>query len=245
MFRNLSQATQANQQPQQPVQTATNAPATVQPQPGQGSPANSMELPASQTQQAEVSPLAEFEKLWETDPNAPTQKFDPTTLFNLDQAKMDAALQQVDFTSGIKPEELQAVVSGGEGAVQALAGLLNKVGRQALAANTKVGANMIQAALGKVDGGLDSRIQNQVKLSQVQSSLMQDNPALSSPAVAPLVELMKQQFTAKYPTASPQEIAQLAIRYVSEVGNAFAGKPASQESSDSGGEIDWGKYISS
>lgn len=241
MFRTLS----GNQAAQQPVQTATNAPATAQTQPGQNPPANSLELPASQQQaQTQVSPLDEFQKLWENDPNTANQKFDPNSLFSIDQSKMDQALASVDFTSGIKQEDLQAVVAGGEGAVAALANLLNGVGRQVLAANTKVGANMIQSAVGKVDSGLDQRINGQVRLSQVHTQLTQDNPALSSPAVAPLVELMKQQFTTKYPTASPQEIAQLTTRYFTEVGNAFTGKPNADSPESGGGETDWAKYIS-
>lgn len=242
MFKNLggAAAQQQQQQQQQPVQTPQNNPAGVTPQPGQQPPQNGFQAPEGNK---EVSPLDAFNELWKNDPNQNAEQFNPSNLFQLDPAKINQALQQVDFTKSIAPDELQAVAAGGEAAVAALANILNKASRETMGAATTATAKMIEAAMTKAQGSLDSTIKNQVKMQQVSSQLLDNNPALAHPAVAPVVELMKQQFTQKFPNATPQEIANMAKQYVSDMAGAFAGKPTQTEDASTNKEPDWNAFF--
>lgn len=243
MFGRQKATEQAAQQQQQAPHTTQNNPASAAPQPGQGPAPKTFEAPAGQPAK-EVSPLDQFEGLWKNEPQNNGQEFDPSKLFSMDPAKMQEALGQVDFTKGISQEEMQAIQQGGEGAMAALASMLNKVSRETMQASMSVNAKMVEKAMTQAQGSINGLVDRQVKLHSVSSQLQEQNANVNHPAVAPMFNLLKTQLTAQYPTASAQEIATMATEYVTNMAAAVTGKKPEADTAPTSG-VDWGAFYNS
>lgn len=223
------------QQPAAPAPAATQAPV-------QGTqPAAAPEAPA-----APANPLDEFKNLWEApkegDPTPPN--FDPTKLFQIDPAKIQAAVGQMDFTQSVTPDLLQQVTAGGEGAVQALAKVMNTVAQTAFAQSMLGASKLVETAMVKANDSLDARMKEGIRQQQISTQIRETNPALNHPAAQPLVAALEAQFTQKYPTASPTEITKMAQDYLVKFASVANPSSPSQQQTTPPGE-DWEKFFMS
>ena len=232
------------------------APATAaQPQAPQGANGTVQQPADPQMQQPPVAatevnkpdPMDTFKDLW-----APAVKvegdeedFNPSEIFKIDPESMQAALGKINFAEGVVTQEaLEAVTAGGPGAVQALMGMLNGTGAKAMQMSTMAAAKMVENAMTKASQSMDKKISSGVKLNQVSSAMQELNPALSHPAAAPMVNALKQQFTAKHPTATPTEITTMISSYLDNFAGIAAGKKEEPASTTPAG-TDWAQYFSS
>jgi hypothetical protein len=169
------------------------------------------------------SPFAEFEKLWEpvTGPDGKPVVVTNDPLYTVDNNKVLEAARKTDFKSFVTQEHIAAMQKGGSEAVAAMLDAMQAMSQatyaNAAVAATKIAEQGITKALSQAEGRLPGLIRNQ----QVSESLIQNNPALKNPAVAPLVEMARNQFIQKNPTATPAEIQESVNRYFMEVSNAF------------------------
>lgn len=243
------------------AQDAPAAPATGQQ--GQQAPAgNTGAAPAGETGAEQettgngenVSPLDSFSDLWETAKDAEgneiasSENFDPSKMFNIDPAKMQEAVSQMDFSQAIPAETFQQIQEGGEGAQQAFANAMNLVARQAFSQSMMGSAKLVEQAMSKANQSLDSRIDARTRQSQVSSTVRDSNPAFKHPAAAPMISMLEQQFTAKHPNASPQEISQMATDYFAKFADSMAGGNGGKGngSNDKGdGGLDWDSWLQS
>lgn len=188
--------------------------------------------------------LEKFNDLWK----APVKKegepaeFNPNAIFDLDPAKMAAAIGQINFAEVVSKDDLAAIASGGEGAMEVFMKALNGTAAKTMTMATTASAKMIEQALSQASGAMDNKINQQVKLNQVNSQMQEINPALSSPAAAPLVSALKTQFTAQFPTSSSKEIAEMVNEYLVNFADLAAGKKPDPEVTASK-STDWGKYL--
>lgn len=211
---NASAASTPTTQPQTPTTPGQPAQQVTQPAtPGNNQPA------------APESPLDQYTKLWDntdtpTPPNA-------SQLFNIDQGKLVEAVKQMNFTPQISADTLQAIQQGGDAAVQAFAASLNQTAQATYAQSVLAATKIVEQALDKAQKSYDQRIPQIVKQFQVSDNLRTENPALSNPAVQPLITAMEQQFTQKFPNASASEITTMAKNYIATVADVF--KPQQQQ----------------
>lgn len=189
--------------------------------------------------------LDKFNDLWK----APQKKegdapeFNPSAIFDLDPAKMAAAIGQINFAEVVSKDDLAAIVSGGEGAMDVFMKALNGTAAKTMTMATTASAKMIEQALSQASGAMDSKISQQVKLNQVNSQMQEVNPALSSPAAAPIVNALKVQFTNQFPTSSPKEITDMVNEYLVNFADLAAGKKPDPEVNAGKPTTDWSKYL--
>lgn len=197
----------------------------------------------------EPDPMDAFKDLW-----APVAKvegaeedFNPQAIFNIDPATMQAAIGKINFAEGVVTEQdLQAITAGGPEAMQAFMKALNGTGAKAMQLATTASAKMVEQAMTRASGAMDKKIASGVKLNQVSTAMQELNPALSHPAAAPMVNALKSQFTAKHPTATPNEITAMISSYLDNFAGIAAGKKEEVVDPNAAGkaaETDWDKYF--
>ena len=209
LFDKLMPQQQQPQQPQQPQQ-----------QPQQQQP----QQPQQQPQQPDKSksPLASFDKLWETNDN--TTKKAPS--FALDSKAVSEMSKQLNFADSIKKEQLTAIAEGGEGAIEAMMGLLNQVAQNTFINTTQTTGHLISKALERNNGYIEETIPEHIKRATVSDKLASSNPGFTDPAVAPMLKLVEQQLLTQFPNASAEEITAQAKEYLNGMADVI--KPKEQ-----------------
>lgn len=233
------------QQQAQPSQPG-NFPATQNPA-MQSDPAN-VNAPAAATQAANASGaepqgLDKFNDLW-TPVQSPAGAA-PEPLINVKPEQMMEVAKKIDFTKVMNPEQLQAVAQGGQGAVAAMAQIMNTVAQTVYAQNMNATKAMVEQAVQKTQDQMRSELPQHIKLQTVSESIRGDNPAFNHPAAAPIMGALQQQLTVKYPNASAAEIANLAKDYMSGFANALTPKAQNtqtQAQQQSAGSFDWDSW---
>lgn len=192
----------------------------------------------------EQSPLEQFGKLWETppvDPNAPNQEPAQIT-----PDKIMEAAGKVDFSKVLSQTDLQAIAAGGEGAIQALSGVLNKTMQTSYGHSAVAASKIVEQAVAQAEQRFAAKLPTLINSQTSKSDLVSGNKALSNPAVAPLVEMVHNQFVQKFPNSTPAEIAALTQDYMKTVAGVFnpqSSSPADIEASKKkASEDDWSAY---
>lgn len=207
------------------------------PAPGTG------DVPASipDANKKQESPLDAFSKLWENDPAAAPK---PDEFFNVDPKKLQEAAGQLDFKKIITPDQLKAIGEGGEAAVAAFADAINNVSRATYAQSAFAATKITEQALARAEKKFADQLPSMVKKLNLSESLTQENPALSHPAAAPLLQAIQSQLAVKYPNASTAELQEHAKTYLTAF--ADAANPASKQSQSTDTSKvteDWDKFF--
>lgn len=168
------------------------------------------------------SPLAGFVDLWKTGDSQPLDLSKAVT-FDLDPAKLAEAAKALDFTKAIDPKLAEAALKGD---ANALSAVLQSVSQSSYVQSAALSAKLIEAALAKQADAFKAALPNLVKRATVNENLRggDNSEFLNHPAVAPLVSLLEQQLTEKYPKASAAEITTHARKYMTGLGDILSGK---------------------
>lgn len=165
------------------------------------------------------SPLAEYGKLWEADANAP--KLENSSLvpdLSFDPAKLLEAAKGIDFTK-VMPPELLAKAAANDPA--ALAQVINLAAQAGVAQSAGTTAKLVTEALTKQQKVFEERyFPDKLREASSRAALQVDTLA-SNPAAAPVYEMVRSHLAAKFPTASPEAVANHAKTYMSELGLAI------------------------
>jgi hypothetical protein len=210
--------------------------AATQPTQNTGAP---VAQPAQTTQQVaqpvipatpvDESPLAEFSTLWEPAPADTNAPIEPGSLYaSVDPAKMLAAAKKVNFAQSIPQEVLAKITAGGADAGPALMQVLNEVSQRSYAQATLAASKMIDTAIKQSQDVSNDRLPSLIKKHAVSDSIRQANPALQHPGAAPILQALETQFTAKYPTATVDEIKTLASNYLVQFSKAANPAPVAK-----------------
>lgn len=236
-----------------PGQTPQQAAPTQQPAPGQqgqmqtpADPTMTQQVPATDLP-AHVDPMAKFNELWQPvkkEEGAPAD-FNPSAIFTMDPASIQEAVGKINFAEGITAEQLQSITAGGEDAIKTFASILNSSSAKAMALSTQAAGKMIEKAMTEASGAMDKKINSGVKLNQVNSQLQELNPALNSPAAAPMVQALTSQLTNKFPMSSAAEISGMVTEYMKNFAELAAGKKEPVATDTGAAGTDWDQYMSS
>jgi len=206
--------------------------------------ANPNNVIATQANQV-VSPLAGFEDLFKnapTDPNAPTP-FSADKIFSgYNRDQIAEAVAKQTFVNPTQ-EQMAAIAAGGEGAVTAMVGLMNQMAQQVYLRGIDTSVNLTQRGLSAYDNGAASRIPSQVRSQLTENAVAESNPAFSHPAVAPLVDSMRQTIMTKYPTATPAEVTALTNAYLQGFSNVVSGKADQNPADTVKPAEDWKRFF--
>jgi hypothetical protein len=201
-------------------------------------------IPAAKT--GTESPLDGYKDLWQkadTDkqptPVAPAMKVDP--------AKLSAAANNIDFTKSINADALAKAATGD---AASLALVINQAARAGLQHATAATATIVEAALAQ-QGKMfrENVLPDAIKAATISQSLGAENPVFEHPAVAPVLNLVKEQLQVKFPNASASEIASKAREYVGGMagelvkasGKVITDAPKPAEATQGG--TDWAAYF--
>lgn len=194
---------------------------------------------------AQPDPMDKFKGLWDAPKKvegAP-EEFNPAAIFNLDPESIQKAVGGINFAEGITGDQLAAIQGGGEDAVKVFAQILNQSSAKAMSLSTTAAAKMIEQAMTKATGAMNGQINKQVKLNQVNSQMQELNPALSSPAAAPMVQALTTQFTNQFPMSSAAEISTMVKEYMGNFAALAAGKQEPKVDPVEAAKPDWEKYM--
>lgn len=202
---------------------------------------------ADANKDANASPLAKFEKLWEDTP--PSDKDDQQQNQGLTPQQMMEAASKVDFSRVVDQESLRKIVAGGEEAATALVNLLNKTSQQVYGQSTVVAQKLIERAVGDAETRFASRVPDLVRRQSARESLITENPAFNDPAVSGIVGMVQNQLAAKFPQATSSEIKAMAQEYFAGAAQKLV--PGSGKSSATGGskvkkredDVDWDTWL--
>lgn len=164
-------------------------------------------------------PMLKFETLWEPNKDAEGKVIEdtsnePTTYMpKIDATKFGAMLEKMDFTKNISQEERKAIEAGGEGAVNAMMGVLNKSHRHSFATMMNATNKMVEGAFQGAQEKFMKSIPDHVRDMMVTTELSGSNPLMTNPAFKPTVEGVRKQFQGKYPKANPNEITKAVNAY--------------------------------
>lgn len=157
----------------------------------------------------------DFGKLWdneEVDPNKQSPQ-DEAYLPKIDPAKLQETIGKVDFSKGIKPEQLTAIATGGEGAAAALAQIVNQVGQQSLLTAFTAANKMIESGLKNAEGRFLGKVDPRITDLLSANNLFASNPAAKDPKFAPMVEGVRKQIQQKYPKFNPGQVEAAVNKY--------------------------------
>lgn len=215
------------------------------PTPGMASDPNNVNAPAASTnaQATATTPAPEgldkFNDLWKP---VESPAGDPApSMFNVKPEQLMDAARKIDFTKVMNPQQLQAVAQGGEGAVTAMAQIMNTVAQTVYAQNAHATTKIVEQAVNQAKEAMRSELPQHIKLQNVSESIRTSNPALNHPAAAPIMGALQQQLTLKYPNATAAEISTMATDYLSNFASQFAPKAPQQSKTDAqaAGNFDW------
>lgn len=125
--------------------------------------------------------------------------------------------RQIDFTKGMPQDILEAALKGGPEGAAAMMKAMNFVGQQAFINGSIASARITEAGVRNAGVQMENNLSGAIKRETTSNMLREDNPLFNSPAVQPIVAMLEQQASAKYPTASPQQITEHVRKYFTTV----------------------------
>lgn len=223
-----------------PGQTPNNQPTGTGDATVPGSP--SAQSPAAKKQSD--SPLAEYAELWKNDGKVETP--DIAEQLAMDPTKAQETISKADFTSAI-PAELRArIQAGGEDASTAMLEAINTVSQQVMLKSLLAANELSTRGAKAVLSHQEKTLPGQFRNFTVNQQLSTENPMLSDPAVAPMVDMVKTGLQAKFPDATSAEIAAMTTDYFKTFATSFVpSAPASQPGRapvNSGQDTNWEEY---
>lgn len=181
--------------------------------PGAGATAaNNTTIPPGAGEPAAKTPLADFADIWKTDPNA--KPVNTNVLPNLDVKKIQEAAAKLNFTNNIPAELTARVKAGGEDGMAAMMEAVNIAAQNGFTVSTQAATRLIEEGAKAQQKTVAQLVAEEIKKQSVNNALQQENPLLSNPAVAPLVETTRNQFLVKYPNATDAQVKEHITNYL-------------------------------
>lgn len=161
--------------------------------------------------QGSKSPLENFDKLWEIDPNKKAPE-SPVPTFNNDPTKMMELAGTANFVNHIDPE-LIARAQKGDGA--ALMDVINKSAQAGFAHSSLATSKIVETALSQLNDKYETTIiPGILKAERTRNVVAEDNPIFTNPAAKPIVDMVRNQMMEKYPTSTPEAIKTMVAEYI-------------------------------
>jgi hypothetical protein len=163
------------------------------------------------------SPLADFEGFWTIDPKK--DGAEPASLadfkFSVDQAKIQQAARGMDFTKVINADVMAAIGKGGPEAQAAMLSAMNTMSQEVMKNAILVSAGIVEGGIKSSGANTERMLPGLVKKTNISNALREDNPLFTSPATAPMLSMLEDQLSRKYPNATAAEITSHARKYLS------------------------------
>lgn len=215
--------------------SVTPAPATSQIATPPAAPADTPVTP--------TAPLDTYKEMWNNDPNYKAPGSDPI-FAPPDPAKLMEAAKTLDFTSMIPSEVMVRIAAGGQDGQDAFQEALRTQGSHIYAQNAHATTEIVKRALDSQEKNLLAKLPGYLKNQGVTAALSELNPALSHPAMKPVVETVQRQLQVKFPNATEKELTQQVSNYFDAMAKIAGGSQAVGVNAANMG-TDWEKFLAS
>lgn len=206
--------------------------------------------------EGDASPLANFKDLWNTPKDKdgkpiPNSEVSLKPNFTIDNAKILAAAQGVDFVAAVQKADPALFDKAAKGDATALASVINQATQLGFAQAMSGTAKIVQDALTTQATTFETKYAPEMlRRHDARTEVRADNAALyENPAVTPIMEMIEARLTTVHPTASAAEIKVLAKSYITDLGGLIvtsSGKVVSDKpavSDTPNASYDWEKYF--
>lgn len=190
------------------------------------------------TDQTPANPLDVYAKLFQDAANGtpsapPALRISPDVLNNV--------TQNMNFTDGIDPELMQKATNGD---AKAMIDIIQAVGRNSYRAAMDHGTALTDTFINQRQGFDNTRVAAGVRQQLTQAELA-NTPNYNHPVVKAELNRVAAQFARANPDMSPAEVAKTAQEYINNLSLALNPQKPDTQNSESTGELDWSKYLSS
>jgi hypothetical protein len=175
------------------------------------------------------TPLDNYKDLFKIDPTVKNPNDLPEQFISYDSDKLTQQINGMNLLQGDNVAELAQNALKGD--PQALIQLVNSAATSAFLQSAKLSAKVSDEA---VRGGMQYMRQvvpSQVRESSASQELLELNPALSHPAIAPVVASVHSSMVSKYPDASPKQLASMINDYFNAINQISKPNQAPQQNS--------------
>jgi hypothetical protein len=232
---NQQQQQQPTNQQNQPGNTPNNG-ATLPQNQNKGQPGNDQNA----GNQPNNNPLDAYSKLFDN----PAGNGDTAPAFAIDPKIMDQVTSSQDFTQGIDPAVMQKALQG-DG--QSFIEIIQHVGRNSYRAAIEHGGMLTDKFVGAREKHGEGRISSKVR-SELTTHALSNTPNFQHPVVKRQLVEIAQRFQAQNPDASPQDIAEMSKKYMSDLMSAISPQQQqaqnnSQQNQEERGEEYWADFF--
>ena len=203
-----------------------------------------------QQEDKNVSPLDSFKDLWQSNDNKENENNNNNTNDDQNQNGLEVtpevlqkSLNNVDFSSALTEETLSKIAEGGEGATQAFASAMTEVAKQTMMQSILVSNKIAEKRIEAAKEEYSKNLPNDIRAQTTAFNAAQQHPVLKDPAIRPVVEATQDQLLKKFPQATPNEITEMTVNYLTSMGKLFGNKDDDSQSSSAPTEEDWEKFL--
>lgn len=168
------------------------------------------------------SHLEDMAAVWKTATTADGKPIAPQAdplaqpLFNFKKDDVIASSKKLDFTASVNPELATKALAGDAAALQQY---VNETVQTAFAAMTLNAGSLMNEGFVAHGRAFDQALPTRLRNHEV-SNRVSDDPVLSHPAVAPMIQAMKAMIAAQQPNLRPDQVQAAAENYVKGIGSA-------------------------
>lgn len=163
-------------------------------------------------------PMADLESLWQPNMDKDGKVIeeevdDGAYMPTLDNKKLQAMVDRMDFMSGITKEEMDAVKAGGEDSLGAIANIVNRAGRTSFTRAFHASSKLAEQGFTRAQERFMKTVPNQVRDMMVENGMNEAVGITQNPMFKPLVNQVKAQFLKKFPKATPGQVNEGLKKY--------------------------------
>lgn len=169
------------------------------------------------------SHLEDMQSVWKTATTADGKPVAPTAdplaqpLFNFKKDDVIASSKKLDFTASVNPELATKALAGDAAALQQY---VNETVQTAFAAMTLNAGSLMNEGFVAHGRAFDQALPTRLRNHEVANRVSED-PVLSHPAVAPIIQAMKATIAQQQPNMRPEDVQRAAENYVKGLGTAI------------------------
>lgn len=186
------------------------------------------------------NPLDIYKQMWEDAGKGSTIK---APEFKLDAEAVGKVASNMDFTKGLDAE-LLTKATGGD--VNSLLEIIKKVGQNSYRAAIEHSSSLTDTFISKRSDYERSQINDGVR-EQLTTSALANTPNFSHPVIKQELTRIAKGFASANPDASPQEVADLAKKYMTDLHTAMNPTDPNAKTNKDGTKasdvMDWDKYL--
>lgn len=182
-----------------------------------------------------ANPLDSFSKMWDN----PTTEADAAPEYTLDPKLLSDVAGKQDFMQGIDPELMTKAKAGD---VQSMFEVFQRMTQSAYARSLEHGGTLTGKFVGAREAHSSKGLGGRVRQELTEHALS-NTPNYQHPVVKKQLKQTAELLQRQYPDAAPQEIADMAKKYITELSSALNPKDETKDKAKKGQPTNWDEFF--